>query len=200
MYATEHEHIVGCSITAAAADHHTAIRPMSPGDDLQFLHTSHCGLQSLQCCATQGSLLTTLHSVAAVGARYDDLLHAAVTFTDTLAVQQAAAAVQTFLQHNITFQRPPAPADSTTVPISRGLKQYDTTTNINIYAADGAVDAASAAAAGPDRPAGSQPDSQARLSLLSGIPYGLKDLFAVPGYPTSWGMTALKNRTINTVR
>lgn len=36
-------------------------------------------------------------------------------------------------------------------------------------------------------------------SLLTGIPYGIKDLMAVPGYPTSWGLTQLQNRTINTV-
>jgi Asp-tRNA(Asn)/Glu-tRNA(Gln) amidotransferase A subunit family amidase len=36
-------------------------------------------------------------------------------------------------------------------------------------------------------------------SLLRGIPYGLKDLIAVPGYPTSYGLSALRNRTISTV-
>lgn len=37
-------------------------------------------------------------------------------------------------------------------------------------------------------------------SLLTGVPYGLKDLFAAPRYPTSWGLWALRNRTIDTVR
>lgn len=37
-------------------------------------------------------------------------------------------------------------------------------------------------------------------SLLLGVPYGLKDLFAVPGYPTTWGLWALRNRTIAVVR
>jgi hypothetical protein len=36
-------------------------------------------------------------------------------------------------------------------------------------------------------------------SLLLGVPWGLKDLFAAPGYPTSWGMWGLRNRVIDTV-
>jgi Asp-tRNA(Asn)/Glu-tRNA(Gln) amidotransferase A subunit family amidase len=32
---------------------------------------------------------------------------------------------------------------------------------------------------------------------LHGIPYGLKDLFAVPGYKTTWGAAPYKNQTIN---
>lgn len=32
---------------------------------------------------------------------------------------------------------------------------------------------------------------------LHGIPYGLKDLFAVKGYPTTWGATPYKNQEIN---
>lgn len=33
---------------------------------------------------------------------------------------------------------------------------------------------------------------------LHGIPYGLKDLFAVKGYPTTWGAEPTKNQTIDT--
>lgn len=32
---------------------------------------------------------------------------------------------------------------------------------------------------------------------LHGIPYGIKDLFAVPGYKTTWGAEPYKNQTIN---
>ena len=32
---------------------------------------------------------------------------------------------------------------------------------------------------------------------LHGIPYGLKDLFAFPGYPTTWGATPYKDQVIN---
>lgn len=41
--------------------------------------------------------------------------------------------------------------------------------------------------------------SSSSLSLLLGIPYGLKDLFSVPGYPTSWGLTHFKSRVIDEV-
>ncbi len=33
--------------------------------------------------------------------------------------------------------------------------------------------------------------------LLQGIPYGLKDLFAVKGYPTTWGATPYKNQVLD---
>jgi Asp-tRNA(Asn)/Glu-tRNA(Gln) amidotransferase A subunit family amidase len=33
---------------------------------------------------------------------------------------------------------------------------------------------------------------------LHGIPYGVKDILAVPGYPTTWGATLYKNRILNT--
>jgi Asp-tRNA(Asn)/Glu-tRNA(Gln) amidotransferase A subunit family amidase len=32
---------------------------------------------------------------------------------------------------------------------------------------------------------------------LHGIPYGVKDIFAVPGYPTTWGAATYRNRIIN---
>jgi Asp-tRNA(Asn)/Glu-tRNA(Gln) amidotransferase A subunit family amidase len=32
---------------------------------------------------------------------------------------------------------------------------------------------------------------------LHGIPYGIKDLFAVKGYKTTWGSTPYKDQTIN---
>lgn len=35
------------------------------------------------------------------------------------------------------------------------------------------------------------------LGPLHGIPYGLKDLFAVPGYRTTWGSNLFKNQVIN---
>ena len=35
------------------------------------------------------------------------------------------------------------------------------------------------------------------LGPLHGIPYGIKDLFAVPGYPTTWGAEPYKDQTIN---
>lgn len=33
--------------------------------------------------------------------------------------------------------------------------------------------------------------------ILHGIPYGVKDLMAVPGYPTTWGAAPYKNQVIN---
>lgn len=33
--------------------------------------------------------------------------------------------------------------------------------------------------------------------ILHGIPYGIKDLFAVPGYPTTWGAEPYRNQIIN---
>ncbi|MEX2140013.1 MAG: amidase [Pirellulales bacterium] len=33
--------------------------------------------------------------------------------------------------------------------------------------------------------------------LLHGIPWGLKDIFAYPGYPTTWGVAQYRNRVIN---
>jgi len=35
-----------------------------------------------------------------------------------------------------------------------------------------------------------------RTSLLHGIPYGVKDLFAVPGYPTTWGAEPYRNQQL----
>ncbi|HEY6059912.1 MAG TPA: amidase [Gemmatimonadales bacterium] len=34
--------------------------------------------------------------------------------------------------------------------------------------------------------------------ILHGIPYGVKDLYAVPGYPTTWGAAPYKDQVINT--
>ena len=34
------------------------------------------------------------------------------------------------------------------------------------------------------------------LGPLHGIPYGLKDLIGVPGYPTTWGAAAFKNQQL----
>ena len=36
------------------------------------------------------------------------------------------------------------------------------------------------------------------LGPLHGIPYGVKDLFAVPGYPTTWGAAIFKDRILDT--
>jgi Asp-tRNA(Asn)/Glu-tRNA(Gln) amidotransferase A subunit family amidase len=36
------------------------------------------------------------------------------------------------------------------------------------------------------------------LGPLHGIPYGIKDLFAVPGYPTTWGAEPYKDQVIHT--
>ncbi len=35
--------------------------------------------------------------------------------------------------------------------------------------------------------------------LLHGIPYGLKDLFAIPNYPTTWGATPFKDQMIDEI-
>jgi hypothetical protein len=56
----------------------------------------------------------------------------------------------------------------------------------------------SATAAGRNNSSNSS-NMLSNVSLLTGVPYGLKDLMSVPGYPTSWGLTQLRNRTINTV-
>lgn len=37
-----------------------------------------------------------------------------------------------------------------------------------------------------------------RLGPLDGVPWGAKDLLAVKGYPTTWGASPFKNRTIDT--
>ncbi len=68
--------------------------------------------------------------------RYDDTLQSVVTITETLALQQAAAA---------------------DVEIAEGLYR------------------------GP----------------LHGMPYGVKDLFSVPGYPTTWGAEPYEKQVIN---
>lgn len=39
----------------------------------------------------------------------------------------------------------------------------------------------------------------ALAGLLQGVPYGLKDVFPVPGYPTAWGLGAFRDRVINNV-
>jgi hypothetical protein len=67
-------------------------------------------------------------------------------------------------------------------------------------AAQQALTAANTSAAAANSSSSSGSSSVSNVSLLTGVPYGLKDLMAVPGYPTSWGLTQLRNRTINTVR
>ena len=42
--------------------------------------------------------------------------------------------------------------------------------------------------------------SRAVLGMLLGIPYGLKDVFAVPRYPTTWGLLQFRDRVISQVR
>ena len=37
----------------------------------------------------------------------------------------------------------------------------------------------------------------AKAGLLGGIPLGIKDLFAFPGYPTTWGAAAYKEQVID---
>lgn len=43
-------------------------------------------------------------------------------------------------------------------------------------------------------------DEEMRMGIyrspLHGIPYGVKDVIAVPGYPTTWGAKAFQNRVI----
>jgi Asp-tRNA(Asn)/Glu-tRNA(Gln) amidotransferase A subunit family amidase len=68
--------------------------------------------------------------------------------------------------------------------------------SLQATAAQQALQAANTSAAANNSSSSSLSD----VSLLTGVPYGLKDLMSVPGYPTSWGLTQLKNRTINTVR
>ena len=36
------------------------------------------------------------------------------------------------------------------------------------------------------------------IGPLHGIPYGLKDIFAVPEYKTTWGSTTFKDQVLNT--
>jgi hypothetical protein len=103
--------------------------------------------------------------------RYDATLHAAVTITSQLADSQAAAAQQA-LSAAAASARPATKANTEKVGKDAGSSSGS--------------------------PAQSMVGSAA--SLLSGVPYGLKDLFAVPGYPTTWGLSALRNRTIDTVR
>lgn len=78
---------------------------------------------------------------------HNKLLNAVITFTDSLAAQQADAAVQLLAQRR---QAPPCGGSSSAI------------------------------------------------SLLAGMPFGLKDIVAVPGYATSWGLTALQERIIPT--
>jgi Asp-tRNA(Asn)/Glu-tRNA(Gln) amidotransferase A subunit family amidase len=65
-------------------------------------------------------------------------------------------------------------------------------------AAGAAVGAGAGASAASSAPCG--PSARSAHSLLLGMPYGLKDLAAVPGYPTTWGLWGLRNRTIDAVR
>jgi hypothetical protein len=85
------------------------------------------------------------------------------------------------------------------------MQRYDSTLH-TVVTGTGTLAEAQAAAAQQSLTE-SRPDSTnsgssggATHSLLTGVPYGLKDLFAAPGYPTSWGLSALRNRTIDTVR
>ncbi|WIA31826.1 hypothetical protein OEZ86_002693 [Tetradesmus obliquus] len=71
--------------------------------------------------------------------------------------------------------------------------------NQQAAAAQAALQAANTSAAATTRSSSTSPKSNMlhNVSLLTGVPYGLKDLMAVPGYPTSWGLSQLRNRTIN---
>lgn len=40
-------------------------------------------------------------------------------------------------------------------------------------------------------------DKGVYLGPLHGIPYGLKDIIAVSGYPTTWGAPAFRNQRID---
>jgi Asp-tRNA(Asn)/Glu-tRNA(Gln) amidotransferase A subunit family amidase len=104
--------------------------------------------------------------------QYDSTLHAAVTITYALADSQAAAAQQAITSAAAT-------TSSATANTGKDAEANDSNSDNQQQA----VATGSSA-----------------VSLLSGVPYGLKDLFAVPGYPTTWGLSALKNRTIDTVR
>jgi hypothetical protein len=46
---------------------------------------------------------------------------------------------------------------------------------------------------------GSGVSSRAVLGMLLGIPYGMKDVFVVPRYPTTWGLLQFRDRVINEV-
>lgn len=111
--------------------------------------------------------------------RYNPVLHAVVTFTDDLGDKQANAA-------HVLLSAPSAALHTTHT--AGAAEQPVNTSN------------AGSSAGPPGNRSPPTPQQQPRLSLLTGIPYGLKDLIAVPGYPTSWGLSALRNRTINTVR
>jgi len=70
------------------------------------------------------------------------------------------------------------------------LKEYDSILHcvVNLtesYALDFAAQMDAELAAGDDR------------GILHGIPYGAKDLFAFPGYPTTWGAEAYRNQVID---
>ncbi|WIA11699.1 hypothetical protein OEZ85_011795 [Tetradesmus obliquus] len=71
--------------------------------------------------------------------------------------------------------------------------------NQQAAAAQAALQAANTSAAASTRSSSTSPKSSMlhNISLLTGVPYGLKDLMAVPGYSTSWGLSQLRNRTIN---
>jgi hypothetical protein len=80
------------------------------------------------------------------------------------------------------------------------LQRYDGILNAAVTVTSALADSQAAAAQAQFASQHNSNSSSAVRSLLAGVPYGLKDLFAVPGYPTTWGLTALRNRTIDTVR
>jgi Asp-tRNA(Asn)/Glu-tRNA(Gln) amidotransferase A subunit family amidase len=80
------------------------------------------------------------------------------------------------------------------------LQRYDGLLNTAVTVTSALANSQAAAAAAQSALQRSSNSSGAVHSLLAGVPYGLKDLFSVPGYPTTWGLSALRNRTIDTVR